>query len=124
MQPGQGGARFDAELGAEHVAQLVVGAQGLGLPPGAVEGQHPLRPQAFPDPVGRGERLQLADQLAVAAADQVGVDPLLERDHAGLVQAGGLRPRARRLGDVGQRGAPPQRECRPQGGRSLLVLAR
>jgi hypothetical protein len=56
------------------------------------------------------DRLQLADQVGVAAARQVGVDALLERGEPQLVQPCDLGLRERLVGEVGERRAAPQRE--------------
>ena len=41
---------------------------------------------------------------------ELGVDPLLERGHAQLVQPRRLAPRERLVGEIGQRRAAPERE--------------
>ena len=56
------------------------------------------------------ERLQLADQLGVAAEREVGLDALFERRQLQLVQARDLRLCERLVGEVGQGGAPPEGE--------------
>ena len=56
------------------------------------------------------ERLELADELRVAAEREVGVDPLLERREAELLEPDDRGLRERLVGEVGERGAAPERE--------------
>ena len=84
--------------------------QRLGLAVGAVEGEHELAAEALPQRVAGDERLQLADELGVAAEREVGLDPLFERRQLQLVQARDLRLCERLVGEVGQGGAPPEGE--------------
>ena len=53
--------------------------QRLGLPATPVQRQHVEGTQALAVPVLDGERIELADDLAVTAGAQVGVDARLER---------------------------------------------
>jgi hypothetical protein len=105
------GPRFDAELVDEPAPQPTVGGEGVGLPSGAVERQHQLRPQPLPEGVLGGELLQLGHHLGVAAEGQVGVDPSLSGGQAQLLEPpdGGLQ--GAQPGQVGEHVAPPQ----PQG---------
>ena len=61
------------------------------------------------------ETLQFGDDLAVATAREVGVDPVLERREPQLLETDDLRLRKRLPGEVGEGGPAPQRECRAQG---------
>jgi len=58
----------------------------------------------------RHERLQLADQVGVAAECEVGIDARAEADEAQLVEALGRTGRERLVADVLQRRAAPQPE--------------
>ena len=59
------------------------------------------------------ECLELADELGVATAIEVGIDTILERGESKLLEPRGLGLRPRLVGEVGERGAPPERErCR------------
>jgi hypothetical protein len=110
VQLGQRGAGRDAQLGVEPGAQLTVDLQRLGLPSAAVERQHALAPHPLAGGVRGGEAVQFADEVGVAAHDEVGVDPVLQRRQPRLLQ---LRRRAARGGGVEQvveHGPPPQRE--------------
>ena len=58
----------------------------------------------------RDERLELADDVAVAAELEVGVDPLLDRDEAQLLEPADLRLRQVVERELGERRAAPERE--------------
>jgi hypothetical protein len=57
-----------------------------------------------------GERLELAHKLSVLARGEIGVDPLLERAEAQLLELRRVCLRERLVGEVGQRRPAPQRE--------------
>ena len=103
-------ARLQSQLLRELAAGLAVGVERLGLPAGAVEREHQLAAQALPQRMLGDERLELADQLGVAAAGQIGVDPLLERRQPQLLETGDLGLRERLVGEVGERRPAPKRE--------------
>ncbi len=84
--------------------------QRLGLAVGAVEGEHELAPEPLPQRMPSDERLQLADELSVAAEREVGLDALFERRQLQLVQARDLALCERLVGEVGQGRAPPEGE--------------
>jgi hypothetical protein len=56
----------------------------------------------------RRQRLQLADQPGVLAEGQLGLDPVLDRAQAQLVQAGRVGRGERLTGEVRQRRSAPQ----------------
>ena len=103
-------ARLHPDLLDQHGARLAVGVQRLGLAAGAIERQHALRVQPLVQRMRADQRLELADHLVVAAFCQVGVDRLLGRAHAQLVQPSDLGGGERLVGHVGERLAVPQRE--------------
>ena len=74
----QRGARLDAELVDAAPPRVLVGAQRLGLAARAVEGEHELAAQALAQGVRGDERLELADELGVAAELELGVVEVLE----------------------------------------------
>ena len=78
MQLAEGRARLDPELVHQRAAGVLVGLERLGLPAGAIEREHQLRAQPLAQRILGDERLQLADELGVAAGLEVGVDALLE----------------------------------------------
>jgi hypothetical protein len=57
-----------------------------------------------------GQRLELADQVGLPAAREVGVDPLLERRQPQLLEPHDLGLRERLVGEVRERRAAPERE--------------
>ena len=101
---------LDAELGDEHRASAAVHRERLGLPSRAVERQHQLAAQPFPQGLGLDQRRQLADHLAVPAARELGLEAVLPGGEPGFLQRAEDRPGDARVGQVGQRLAAPQRE--------------
>ena len=110
VQPPQLGAGLDADLLDERRARVAVGLERLGLAPGAVQREHPLRVQPLAQRVLGDERLELADHLGVPAGREVGVDRHLGRAQPQLLEPADLGGGERLVGDVGQRLAAPQRE--------------
>jgi hypothetical protein len=107
------GTRLDADLLDQHCARLAVGVQRVALTAVAIERQHALRVQPLAQRMLVDERLELADQLAVAARREVGVDRHFGRAHAQLAQPVDLGGGERLVGHVGERRAVPQRERLP-----------
>ena len=60
MQSGELGGRVDAEFVGEDLSRSMVGVEGIGLAPLAVERQHQLAPDALPPWVLREERLGIS----------------------------------------------------------------
>ena len=110
MQPLQIRSGLDPDLLDQRGASLPIGLERLGLAPAAVQRQQPLRVNALAQRVIGQQRLDLADDLLVAARGQVRVDRQFGRGQAQLVQPADLRARERLLGDVGQRLAAEQRQ--------------
>ena len=104
------GARIDAELLDERLARGAVGGERVGLPSRAVEREHELRARALAQRLGSDERLELRDELGVAAERKIGLDPLLERDRAELLEPRDLGLGERLVEEVGERRAAPERE--------------
>ena len=107
-------ARLEPELVGELALRLAVGAERLGLPAGAIEREHQLAAQPLAQRMLGDERVELADQLRVPARGEIGVDPLLERRPAQLLEPRDLGLRERLVGEVGERRAAPQRQRPPQ----------
>ena len=103
-------ARLDPELVDEHAAGGLVGGQRLGLAARPVEREHQLAAQALAEGVLRRQRVELRDQRGVAAEREVGVDPHLDREQVHLLEAPDRRLGERLVGEVGERGAAPERE--------------
>jgi hypothetical protein len=92
---------------------------------GSVAGEHELRPQSLPPWVCGDERLQLADQIRLAPEGEIGVDALLQRREAHVVQPPNLGLRKRGKGQILQ-GRPPEQSERFAQGRcgSLRITGR
>ena len=103
-------ARLQSELPRQLAPGRPVGAQGLGLASGPVEREHQLPPQALTQGMVGDQDLQLADEIRMATGGEIGVDALLERDEAQLLESGDLRLQPSLVDQVGQRWAAPQRE--------------
>jgi hypothetical protein len=116
-------ARLDAELVDEHAPRVLVHAQRLGLPSGAVEGEHELSPEALAQGVLRHERLELADELRLPTRGEVGLEAILARREAQLVEARDLRLSEGLVGKIGQRRPAPERERLAQERRRLRRVA-
>ncbi len=110
LQLAQLGSRVDAELLGEDRARTLVGTQGVTLPAGAIQRGHELRPEPFAQRMGLHGCFQLADQLGVAAEQQVRLDAVLERREARFFEARDYRASELVLGELDERRAAPQRE--------------
>ena len=98
----------DAELTGEQVAGPPVGGQRLGLPAAAIQRQHELAVQPFPQRILGGQLLQLAGERVMPAKRQVRLDPRLEGGEPQFLQAGRLRPGEGVVSQVGQHATAPQ----------------
>ncbi len=107
-------ARLDAELLDERRARIAVRRERLRLPAGAVQREHQLGARPLAQRVGLDERLELPYPLGVVAQGELRLHELLGGGQPKLLQAGDLRLRERVVGEVGQRGAAPQREPLPE----------
>ena len=83
--------------------------QRLRLAARPVEGDQLLRAEAFPQRVARDEHFEFGDELGVAAAIEVCVDPGLQAGEIQLVEPGGFGPRERLL-KLGQWLSAPERK--------------
>ena len=101
---------FEPELIVQAPAASAIGIERVGLASPAIEREHQLSEQPLVVGVAIDEGLELGDQLAVMAEQQVGVDAVLDRGHARLVQARDLGRREGLVGEIGQRLSAPQRE--------------
>ena len=114
VQAAQLRRRLHADLVDERLARMAICLERLGLAPAAVEGEHPLGMQPLPERVVREQRVDLADDLLVAAGGQVGVDRQLGGSQAKLLEPPDLGSGERLVGDVRERLAAEQREGRPR----------
>jgi hypothetical protein len=98
---------IQSEFLAKQAAGLLVEVERLGLPPGAVHGQHELAAEALPEGMGGHQGLEFADRLAVTAQGQVRLDAGFERDQSQLFQACDLLLGQGLVGEVLQGRAAP-----------------
>ncbi len=92
-------------------ARAAVDVERVCLPAGSVEGAHQRADEALVKRMGTDERLQLGDELGIAAEREIGVDPPLERSKAGGRELLDVRLGEHVVCEVGERLAPPQTEC-------------
>ncbi len=112
--------RVEAELVGEREPRRPVDLERLGLPAAAIERDHQLAAQPLAERVRGDQRLELADERRVPAQRELGVDPLLERCNAQLVQPRRFAPRELLLVEIGERRTAPEgerlgQERRPRG---------
>ena len=129
MQLAQRLAGLDAEL--IHVAGAggLEGRQRVGLPSGAIQRHHLQLDQALLEGMRDHQRLQLAQQLAVAAQFEVELDPLDRRGEARLLEPRALAIKQLVHAHSLERRSTPHTErlldCRPRGlestGRACLL---
>ena len=100
----------EAELLVQAGAQVAVGRERVRLAAEPVERAHLLTAQALAQRMLGDQRLQLGGEQRVLAALEVGLDALLERQHAQLFQPPHLRLREGLVAELAQRRAAPQRE--------------
>src|SRR5262249_49942299 len=105
------GPRLEAELVAEHPVCAPVGGQRVGLAAAAVEREHQLRVQPLAQWVLRDERIEVRHELGVPCECEPGLDALLDRAQAQLLESCDLRLRERLVCDVSERYSAPEREC-------------
>jgi hypothetical protein len=72
-------ARLDPDLVDERLPPALEDLQRVRLASEAIEGQHQLGAGALTERRSGDERLQLGDELVVAAERQIGVEPIVER---------------------------------------------
>ena len=113
LERAQLGRRLEPEL-VEGGASVAVRGERVGLTAGAVEGEHLLRPESLTVRVLCDERLDLRRDDVVPPGVEIRFDSGLERGESRVLEASGLGLRERFVGDVGQRGAAPERQCVPR----------
>ena len=101
---------LDAEILDEGVSGRAVGVERIGLPAGAIEREEQLAHKALTRRVIGDERLELRDELDVAASLEVAVDAVLDRGESKLLEARNLVLREAVICNVGKRCAPPESE--------------
>ncbi len=88
--------------------------QRVRLPPRSVQGEHAGGVETLPQGMLAGELLELRDQFGVTSHRELGVNPPLDRPHAPLLQLAELAIDERFVHQIGESGAPPQRQRLPQ----------
>ena len=83
-------AGIEAELVAKQLADPLVGGERVRLPAAAVERHHQMTPQPLPERILPHQELELADELVVATAGEIGGDASLDRGEVLLFEAGRL----------------------------------
>src|SRR5439155_1584604 len=106
----QGSTGVQPELAVQELPRLTVDLERVRLPACAIEREHQLAAQALPKRVLRDERLQLADELLVAAKREIGVDTVGERRQVNLLESPDLRLRKGLVGEIRERRSAPERE--------------
>ena len=115
--------RLDPELGKERPPRGAVCLECFGLPAGAVQRQHELGAQAFPQRMPRDEPFQLGHELVVVAEGELRLDPVLEDADVQLLEALDLVLGEGLVREVRQRGSPPELECAAELVQCLRVVA-
>ena len=103
-------AGLEPELVDQGSSRVLVDLERFCLPSGAVEGEHEQAARALAERLLAHELFELRHELAVAAELQVGVDPVLERAEAKLLQARDRALGERLVGELRERRPAPQRE--------------
>ncbi len=99
---------LEAELVTDPQPITLARAEGLGLPPRAIEPPHQLGHRALAQWVLIDEDRELGDQLRPLSAPQIGLDAGLDRFEAELFEPGDLGPRELLVGEVLERRASPE----------------
>ena len=103
-------ARLDAEVVDERPPRVGVCIERVRLPVGAVEGEHLLPAEPFPQWMLTHEQVQLPENLFVTAEREVAVDPVHQRRQSQLVELRDLVSAEGLELDSGQGRAAPKRE--------------
>jgi len=88
----------------------VVALERLCLPARTVEREHVQAPEPLAEGLLLDERLELCDELVLAPAFEVSLDPLLEDAETLLLEAPDLALREGLVGEVGERRPSPERQ--------------
>src|SRR5205085_8263714 len=103
-------ARVETELVGEQPARRAVQLERVGLPTGAVEGEHEQGAKPFLERVRGYERLQLADELGVPPEIEIDLRPVEQSREARRVQPLGLAGGEALEAKVGERRPAPELE--------------
>ncbi len=90
--------------------ELIGAAERLGLPAGAVQGDHELEPEALAQRMLDHQPLELTDDGAGLPEGESRLDELLQREQPELFQPDRLAARPLQVGELVEGRPPPQRE--------------
>src|SRR5581483_6748133 len=110
LEPLEERARLEPERVHERPAALPVDLERVRLPARAVEGEHQLASQPLAQRLRADERLELGNELGVAAERELRLGALLHERQPQLAQARDLRLRERLVRELRERLAAPDRE--------------
>ncbi len=97
LEPLELRAGLDPEFVDEAGARILVDLQGLRLPARTIQREHELPAKGLAERMVANERLERADDVAVPAELEIGLDPLLDGRRAEAPRACGSPPvRSRR----------------------------
>ena len=108
------GPGLEAQLVRERRSCVPVDGERIRLAARTIEREHELTSDALAVRMPADELLELSDELRMAAECEIGVDPVLGRRQAELVETGDLVLCERLAGHVCERRASPERERIPQ----------
>jgi len=112
MKVTQLSARIDTQVLPEDLPQPAERVQGLRLPPVAVQRHHQLAPSPLTQRTTGHQGLKTAHHLMVAAQRELGIQQVLQRRLAQLLQPQRLRSRERAVGELSQRRTSPKPSAR------------
>ena len=110
LEVAQRPARFETELLAQQPAGVGEGPQRVGLAARAVQGEGQPGVQSLAQRMVGHELLQLADQLAVTAEGEVGVEALLQHGEPVFLERRRLGERDALVHQLDEGRAPPERQ--------------
>ncbi len=108
MQLLQRGTRLDPKLIDQDAARLLIGLEGLSLPPRPVESAHELAPQPFAERAVSNERFDLADELRGVSQLELGLEQIFDRGEPALLEPPDLALRKGFVRELGERRPAPQ----------------
>ena len=124
LEPPESLSRLEPELVDEESAAALVRVERVGLASRAVQREHELRAQAFSQGVGLDELLEVGDELRVAADGKLGIESILERRQAKLLEPRDLGLGECLVGEILQRRPAPERQSFAERVRGLREVPR
>jgi hypothetical protein len=114
--------RFKPELVRKPMPRGPEDLERLGLSPAAIQREHQLPEEAFPERVLANEPFELGHELRATTECKVGFDPVLEGREALLLESLGLERGEGLVEQVRERGPAPETERAPQRGCGLVYV--